>query len=138
MASALLEIPKLTGSANYDDWAYRVKNLLMLKLLWKHVDAPKEVEADKDKEGQALSIIGLSCDIVVKNLIIDCTKAKEAWDILRNKFVRKSPAAKVALYCKLTGLKCDNIDNVMKLLSEFDVVVRKLKEIKVKVDDDLF
>ena len=134
--SGLLSITKLSGSEGYANWAFRVKNSLKYKKLWKCVLGEKS--GDPDADDQALSIISLACNDIVKDDIIECTSAKEAWEILAAKFVRKTPAAKVSLYCALTSLKCSDLAGVRELLNQFQVIVRKLKELKVEMDDDMY
>lgn len=134
-STQLMSIKKLNGD-NYRNWAFRVKNSLKYKKLWKCVIAEKVTDPESDE--QALSIISLACDDIVKDRIIDCNTAKEAWDILEEKFVRKTPAAKVALYCALTSLSCVNLAGVRDLLEQFGLIVRKLKELQVTMDDDMY
>lgn len=133
--SGLLDIQKLNG-VNYDDWSFRVKNALMYKRLWKCVNST-EVK-DQESDEQALSLIALSCNNIVKDTILECKTASEAWKKLAEKYVRSSPAAKVALYCRLTSLRCETVSGTKELLEEFSVVVRKLRELKVTMDDDMF
>lgn len=134
-ATALMSIVKLNGE-NYRNWAFRIKNSLKYKRLWKCVEAEKVTDPGDDD--QALSIISLACNDIVKDLIIDCKSAREAWNILEEKFVRKTPAAKVGLYCALTSLQCTNLAGVRDLLDEFSVIVRKLQELKVTMDNDMY
>lgn len=54
---------------------------------------------------------------------------------MEEKFVRKTPAAKVALYCASTSLFCDNLAGVRDMLEQFGLVERKLKELRVKMDE---
>ena len=73
MASGgLLDFAKLTGSANYDNWAFRVKNALKFKDLWKNVSGDKEADPKRD------DVIALSCDDIVTNHILECKSAKHA------------------------------------------------------------
>lgn len=134
-SGSLLDIQKLNGT-NYDDWAYRVKNALKYKKLWKCVNNEK-VE-DEENDDQALSIISLACNNIVKDAIVDCQTAREAWLKLESKYIRSTPAAKVALYCRLTNLRCQSVDEAKELLEEFAIVVRKLRELKVTMDDDMY
>lgn len=131
----LLDIPKLNGE-NYDEWAFRVKNTLKYKKLWKCVTSDKVDDTESDD--QALSIISLACNNIVKDKIVDAKTAREAWTVLAEKYIRSTPAAKVALYCRLTNLRCDNVTGTKDLLEEFSVVVRKLRELKVNMDDDMY
>lgn len=135
-STGLLSIPKLSGSDGYANWAFRVKNSLKYKRLWKCVIADKV--SDQEADDQALSIISLACNDIVKDHIIDCQTAKEAWDILGDKYVRKTPAAKVSLYCALTSIRCQDLAGVRETLNQFTVIVRKLKELKVEMDDDMY
>lgn len=143
-AASLVAFAKLNGE-NYRNWAFRVKNTLKYKKLWKCVaetvpgpDGAKAVTFNQEEDDQALSVISLGCDDLVKDLIVDCETAKEAWNVLREKYVRKTPAAKVALYCALFGLLCDDLAGVKDLLGEFSVIVRKLQELSVEVDSDMY
>lgn len=134
--SGLLDLPKLKGSCNYDEWSFRVKNALMYKNLWKNVNDPDA--ANKDREEQALSLISLACDNHTKEEIRNCITAKEAWEALHNKYIRSSPAAKVSLYSRLINMKSVNTDEIPGMLNEFSNVIRKLHEIKVQVDEELY
>lgn len=131
---SLMSLQRLNGD-NYRNWAFRVKNSLKYKKLWKCV---VKTGTDAEEDDQALSIISLGCNDIVKDLIIDCTSAKEAWEALEEKFVRKTPAAKVALYCALTSLQCHDLAGIRDLLDEFGVIVRKLQELSVEMDSDMY
>lgn len=56
----------------------------------------------------------------------------------RDKYVRKTPAAKVSLYCALTSIRCPDLAGVRETLNQFTVIVRKLKELNVEMDDDMY
>lgn len=133
-SGSLLAMQKLNGD-NYANWAFRVKNCLKYKKLWKCVI---EEKVDPESDEQALSIISLSCNDIVKDLISECTTAKEAWKILEVHYVRKTPAAKVGLYCELTSIKCDNLAGVRDLMDRFSIIVRKLRDLKVNMDNDMY
>lgn len=132
---SLMSLQRLSGD-NYQNWAFRVKNSLKYKKLWKCIVAEKVV--DEESDDQALSIISLACNDIVKDLIIDCKTAREACGILEEKFVRKTPAAKVALYSALPSLSCGNWAGVRELMDQFSIIVRKLRELKVNMDDDMY
>lgn len=131
----LLEIQKLNGE-NYRNWSFRVKNTLKYKKLWKCITCAKVEDVESDE--QALSLISLACNDTVKDEIVNAKTAKEAWNTLKETYVRKTPAAKVALYCQLVELKCESVNNTMVLLEEFNVVVRKLQDIGVALDDEMY
>lgn len=135
-SSGLMAIQKLSGPEAYGNWSFRVKNSLKYKKLWKCV-VNKKVE-DPEADDQALSIISLACNDIVKDDISECTSAREAWDILVEKYMRRTPAAKVALYCALTSLQSENLAGVPDMINQFGTIVRKLKVLKVTMDDDMY
>lgn len=131
----LLEIQRLNGD-NYRNWSFKVINTLKFKKLWKCITSEKVGDVKSDE--QALSLISLACDDIVKDEIEKCTTAKEALNTLKDKYVRKTSAARVALYCQLVELKCESVNSTMALLEEFNVVVRKLQQIGVSMDDEMY
>lgn len=133
--NGLLDIPRLNGD-NYRDWSSRVKNVLRYKKLWKCIQETKVT--DEESDGQAFSVISLSCNNLVKDEIEDCKTAKEAWDLLQKRYVRSTPAAKVALYCDLTNIKCGETSGTKEMVEHFAVIVKKLKELKVTMEDDMY
>lgn len=131
----MAKCPQLDGE-NYRDWASRVRDTLKYKKLWKCVIADK-VE-DQELDDQAFAVISLMCNNIIKDDIADCGTAREAWVLLEKKYVRGTPAAKVALYCELTSLKCNQIGETKEMLDKFSVVVKRIKEQKVVMDDDMY
>lgn len=133
----MLDFDKL-NSDNYDLWQFRVKNALTYKKLWCHIiEEPKTTEEWKEKDSQALSIISLTCSDSVVHHILECKSAKQAWTILYNTFVRKTPAAKVSLYKELTNIKCDESAEVINMVEKFTTTVRKLNELNVTLDEEI-
>lgn len=131
--TGLLDFDKLTDE-NYDTWQFRIKNALVYKGLWSQVS---EGKTDDSKDSQALSIIALSCSDSVIHHITECATATNAWEVLKNVFVRKTPAAKVALYKKLINLKCTSISEVNTMVETFTLTVKKLAELKIVIDDEI-
>lgn len=130
--TGLLDFEKLSEE-NYDTWQFRMKNALIYKGLWKQVDR----KTDDSQDGQALSIIALSCSDQVVHHITECATAQEAWETLKNVFIRETPAAKVLLYKRLINLKCNSVSEVNTMIENFTQTVKKLAEVNIIIDDEI-
>ncbi|KAK9910396.1 hypothetical protein M0R45_034361 [Rubus argutus] len=83
---------------NYEDWIFRVKTYLVAEGLWKVVEVPTDPDKLKLKDGEekfnawnkdnakALHAIHISCGHNAFASIKGVHKAKDAWDILVDKF----------------------------------------------------
>jgi len=78
---------------NFRKWKFNVKMLLMHQGLFEIVDGTavkpteaKAVNAYNMRDAKALSTICLSIEEDLKNLVLDCPTAKDAWDTISSNF----------------------------------------------------
>jgi len=136
----------LSGSSNYRTWKFSMKMLLMAKDLWGVVSgdegrpstgSTKEWEARSQK---ALANISLSVSAAEQQHIIDCTSAKEAWDILEKLYEGKGRNRKFMLLEELFKLSMMDDDSVAKMEDYLRSVKSKFSElaaIGVTLDKDI-
>ena len=94
----------MEGIIDYRTWKYSIKMVLMVKDLWEVVDGT-EVKPSEEKEAltwmkksqNALAYISLSLAPLEQHHILDCTTAKEAWDILEKLYEGKGRNRKFLL-----------------------------------------
>jgi gag-polypeptide of LTR copia-type len=110
----------LEGSANYRTWKYSMKMVLTVKDLWEVVDGTevkpsdeKEAVAWTKKSQKALAHISLTLTPLEQRHILDCTTAKEAWDILEKLYEGKGRNRKFLLMEQLFKMNMESREITM-------------------------
>ena len=138
-------IVPLDGSINYRTWKYSMKMVLMVKDLWEIVDGTevkpddaKEAAAWTKKSQKALAHISLSLSATQQHHILDCTTAKEAWDILQKLYEGKGRNRKFLLMEQLFKFNMDNRETTMEVyLRSMKDKISELAAIGVTLDKEV-
>jgi len=142
-AQLLDKIDKLNGN-NYRSWKFNMKMALVQRELWDHVTG-EAVAPDNDrdentrferKEEKALATIALSIEPEHQIHIMDCTKASDAWDILRKIFEPKSRPRILQLKKQMVSIRLEQDETMMSYLSRIKTCSDSLKEAGHEIKDD--
>ena len=113
----------LTGN-NFQTWKLQMRMILVRLGVWRIVEGTEEAPDEYDavamrkymeRSDKALSNIVLGVDPKLLYLLGDPRDPAKVWDLLCNKFQRKSWSNKLALKRKLYGLKLKDQDSVQVL-----------------------
>src|SRR5947207_12918765 len=138
-------IVPLDGSINYRTWKYSMKMVLMVKDLWEIVDGTevkpddaKEAAAWTKKSQKALAHISLSLSATQQHHILDCTTAKEAWDILQKLYEGKGRNRKFLLMEQLFKFNMENRETTMEVyLRTMKDKISELAAIGITLDKEV-
>jgi hypothetical protein len=139
-------VDALEGSSNYRTWKYSMKMVLLVKDLWDVVDGT-EVKPSGDKEAaawtkksqKALAYISLSLSSTEQQNILECTTAKEAWDVLEKLYEGKGRNRKWLLMEQLFKMNMEDYDggDMKYYLRALKTKFSELAAIGIKLDEDI-
>lgn len=133
-------IQKLNGD-NYQLWQHKVKMMFIRDKTWPVINEAEKKEGDDDyaewleKDASALAAINMLVEDSQLVHIMDATKAKEAWDILKDYNQKSSLSSRVYLQRKLYNLHLPESGNMEEHITEFLMIVNKLSATGKKFDD---
>lgn len=153
MTSKDFSVDKLSGSENYHDWVFAIKNLLKFKGLKNCIvqappsttttngvtttNAPKAVETDEEKLDQAESMLSLG---VEKNLYVhirECKGALEIWQTLQRLFEDRGIQRKSSLLRMAMSYKLEDCDNMQTYIEGIMTAKSKLQAIGFQLPDEI-
>ncbi|XP_054721312.1 arylsulfatase I-like [Uloborus diversus] len=142
--SGVFKFQKLNRD-NYKSWKFNVKMLLTNYDVFSVVDGTetlakgadeKETKSWKRRDSKAMSTICLLVDEELKNLVINSTSAKEAWDSLCKVFEPTTRARIAALRSEFTKLNLKEDENISVFIGRIFRAAKDLESAGRKVEDD--
>lgn len=126
-------VPKLTGRANYDEWAFAVENMLVLEGLNKCLvdDSPDSILVAKAKAKLILTI-----DPSLYSHVKDAKTAKEVWINLKNLYEDSGFARKIGLLRTLISSRLENHDSMELYINQVVETSQKLRRTGFKIDEE--
>jgi len=135
---SVFAIKKLSGQANYEEWAYGVKMLLFHERLWGYVvgevTTAEDFEADEDRA--ALSIIGLSVEPSIQGHIKKVGTSKEAWEKLEETFgVTGGTRGQISALSELVNTKLTDCKDMTDFINKMVTISQKFKNENFSIDE---
>lgn len=127
---------------NYFYWEFNARMKLAKKNLLDHLDATKAPAANdpaaegwKVNDGKAFAIIATMIDARYQSMVRNAASAAEAWEVLKNFFVRRTIHNRVELRRQLHEFKMAKGGNVMDHLMKFDELCQSMASIGDIIDE---
>jgi len=156
-----IHIERLTGSSNYQQWAFSIKMLLRLEGLWGHVtDSPfpasvqistatEDVTKSKPsgssasdselqlrlRDDRALAKICLHIHSDLYPHVSNCETAKEAWDKLATMFASKSLTTQLTVLREIVRTKLADFDSMQNYIAKVLSLSAQLAAMEKSLDD---
>lgn len=129
----LVNVPKLKGRDNYDDWAFAARNFLVLEGM--DIDAiPANLSAAEDRKATAKLIMTIDPKLYVhiKNEI----KVKDLWQKLKNLFDDSGFTRKISLLRTLISIRLDNCESMTSYVSQIMETAQRLKGTGFEINEE--
>lgn len=126
----IVNVPKLKGRENYDDWAFAVENFLILEGLSKCIS--EVVEAD-DAKAKAKIILTIDASLYVH--IKEATTTVELWKKLQSLFDNKGFARRIGLLRTLISTRLENCDSMASYVNQIVETSQRLRGTGFQIDD---
>lgn len=129
----LVNVPKLKGRDNYDDWAFAARNFLVLEGM--DIDAiPANLSAAEDRKATAKLIMTIDPKLYVhiKNEI----KVKDLWQKLKNLFDDSGFTRKIILLRTLISIRLDNCESMTSYVSQIMETAQRLKGTGFEINEE--
>lgn len=122
MDSSRNSIAKLSGAANYQVWAIKMKSYLIAQDLWDTVDISpaKALTSDiRSQNSKALSLIILSCEDHVIRLIDPDDLAVTAWNKLKQQYGQIGFSARHLAFQSLVATQLSTCNSIDHFIDQF-------------------
>lgn len=136
MASGyLINVPKLKGRENYDEWAFAAENFLVLEGLAKSiVNAPEASEMEEDRKIKAKLILTVDPSLFVH--IKEAKTTKLLWDKLKSMFDDSGFTRRISLLRTLISTRLDNCDSMSAYVNQIVETSQRLRGTGFNIDDE--
>ena len=142
-----VSIDKLTGATNYRTWKIHMKNFLLAKGLWKHVEGENVEPTSESTTGElnevyhrqkalANAIIISSCTSALVLDLESSTDPRKSWRFLELRFQDSDTLHKYLAYLNWMELSFDG-ENLQKFSDDFDDGVRGCREAGLDLPEKL-
>lgn len=133
---------KRLGYDNFEVWKVRAKQFLTREGLWTLVsdDLPPVKSRSAEwatKNELALQTIGYLVEDSLLRIIQDAETAKDAWQMLRDYYVKDSSVNKVSLIKKLAKLELAEGGDMRQHLMELDTLFERIENVGCRLDEDV-
>ena len=134
-----IKVPKLTGSANYELWAIRVKAALIAKDLFDFHTRSTEATTTKalKEDAKALSYIQLACADGPLLHISAIENPADAWDHLSRLYAPRGFSSEFILFKEFFGATLSTLGTVENFLATIKRVSTSLKAKDLELPDKL-
>lgn len=132
----LSSVPKLKGRENYSNWAFAVKNMLVLDDLHGFLDGSATDAADTGKDGKAKAKLILTIDPSLYVHVKDAKKTKDLWTTLQKLFDDNGFCRKISLLRSLISIRLDSCDSMESYVTQLIETAQKLKGTGFNIDDN--
>ena len=146
--TAISEVSKLSGSANYSVWKFRMRSLLQKEDLWHLVNPYEEHDVVVDDNVGvaardtprlrfcAMAVINLLVKEPVIPYIAELTELEEVWRTLKNLFESQGNARRLLLKSRLHALQLEEGGSVFDMLKEVREITNQLAAIGECISDE--
>ncbi|XP_072933025.1 uncharacterized protein [Epargyreus clarus] len=131
--SYLVNVPKLKGRENYDDWAFAARNFLILEGI--DIDAiPVDLSESEDRKAKAKLIMTIDPKLYVH--IKNETKVKNLWQKLQKLFDDSGFTRKINLLRSLISIRLDNCESMTSYVSQIVETAQRLKGTGFEINEE--
>lgn len=131
-------IEKLTGSDNYQTWAFAIRAVFELNKIDKCIDSDGQncAETDSEKLTKARAIMVLCIHSSLYVHINTCVTALEIWNKLKDMFEDKGLSRKITLLRTLIMTNLQNCSSMDAYISEIISTANKLRNIDFNITEE--
>ncbi|GBP58765.1 hypothetical protein EVAR_35544_1 [Eumeta japonica] len=131
--SYIVNVPKLKGRENYDDWAFAARNFLVLEGI--DIDAvPKVFSETEDKKAKAKLVMTIDPKLYVH--IKNETKVASLWKKLQMLFDDSGFTRKISLLRTLISIRLDNCETMTSYVSQIVETAQRLKGTGFEINEE--
>ncbi|GBP23664.1 hypothetical protein EVAR_80281_1 [Eumeta japonica] len=131
--SYIVNVPKLKGRENYDDWAFAARNFLVLEGI--DIDAiPKDFSETEDKKAKAKLVMTIDPKLYVH--IKNETKVVSLWKKLQMLFDDSGFTRKISLLRTLISIRLDNCETMTSYVSQMLETAQRLKGTGFEINEE--
>ncbi len=126
------QVLELTGSSNYYTWSKMLQNHLKGKLLHEALESKaskKKLTDDAYDQASAmvLCILQQNVSAMIRETIIDCDLACDAWDVLKKRYNRTDESTQIKLDTELINIRIDSKQSIDDFKTLFNNKVNQYK-----------
>jgi transposase InsO family protein len=123
-SSYLVNVPKLKGRENYDDWAFAARNFLVLEGI--DIDAlPADLSEADQRKAKAKLVMTIDPTLYVH--IKNENTVSALWNKLKQLFDDSGYTRKISLLRTLISIRLDNCDSMTSYVSQMVETAQRLK-----------
>ncbi|CAH2103269.1 unnamed protein product [Euphydryas editha] len=129
----IVNVPKLKGRENYDDWAFAAKNFLILE----GIDVeqiPNTLSAAEDKKAMAKLIMTIDPTLFVH--IKTQTNVGDLWNKLKKLFDDSGFTRKISLLRTLISIRLENSESMTSYVNQMVETAQRLRGTGFEIDDE--
>lgn len=136
--NCLVNVPKLKGRENYDDWCFAAENVLVLEGMADNIKQPlpptaTEAQIAEDLKAKAKLILTIDASLYVH--IKQATTTYSLWKILKNMFDDSGYARKISLLRNLISIRLENCESMTSYVSQIIETAQKLNGTGFEIND---
>jgi hypothetical protein len=127
-----VNVPKLRGRENYDDWAFAVENFLILE----GVDLSSEQALDEQNDRKARAKMIMTIDPSLYVHIKGEITVRSVWNKLKSLFDDSGFTRKISLLRNLISIRLETCDSMTSYITQLVETAQKLKGTGFKINDE--
>lgn len=132
-AGYIVNVPKLKGRENYEDWSFTVKNFLVLEGIDMDAILPTITEAEQRKaKAKLIMTIDPSLYVHIKNE----TTITSVWNKLKQLFDDTGFSRRISLLRTLINIRLDNCETMTSYVSQIVETAQRLKNTGFEISDE--
>lgn len=131
-----INVPKLRGRENYDEWAFAAENFLVLEGVFVTEPAPAVTEATAAEDRKAKAKLVMTIDPSLYVHIKDETTVRGLWNKLKALFDDSGFTRKISLLRSLISTRLETSDSMTSYVTQMVETAQKLKGTGFEIDDE--
>lgn len=131
-ASYSVNVPKLKGRENYDDWAFAVENFLILEGV--NLSSNEVLDETSDKKARAKLILTIDPSLYVH--IRGEATVRSTWNKLRSLFDDSGFTRKISLLRNLISIRLESSASMTAYVTQLVETAQKLKGTGFEINDE--
>lgn len=129
----LVNVPKLKGRENYDDWAFATSNFLLLEGIDLE-NMPADISETDKKKAKAKLVMTIDSSLYAH--IKNETSVTDVWNKLKKLFDDKGYQRKISLLRTLISIRLENCESMTSYVSQIVETAQKLKGTGFEITDE--
>lgn len=131
-ANYAVNVPKLKGRENYDDWAFAVENFLILEGV--NLSSEEVLEVTNDRKARAKLILTVDPSLYVH--IKGETTVRATWNKLKSLFDDSGFTRKISLLRNLISIRLETCESMTSYVTQLVETAQKLKGTGFEINDE--